>query len=228
MPPDPNELGWKDTVQCPPGIDHPHHRPLRRLPRQIPLPLPHPRARSQRHDASLRSHRLTFVTDTAPVLFLRSGWRSVSTRRSRHAKERLPSPLGPHPQRCIPRQQTPWPAPRSSIPNPSPRNFRPAMRSSSATPASAPAGSPWAQARSATAEPPTRPASAPRPSPGCFSMATTRTVSASSTPPTPTAAIPTSPQRSSNSPATKSPSSPRPTPAIPQEFAPTSTATAKN
>ena len=33
---------------------------------------------------------------------------------------------------------------------------------------------------------------------------------------------------SSNSPATKSPSSPRPTPAIPREFAPTSTATAKN
>ncbi len=70
VPPEPNELGWKDTVQCPAGIDHPHHRALRGLPRQIPLSLPHPRARSQRHDASLRSHRLTFVTDTAPALFL--------------------------------------------------------------------------------------------------------------------------------------------------------------
>ena len=38
---------------------HPHHRPFRRLHRQIPLPLPHPRARIQRHDAPLRSHRLS-------------------------------------------------------------------------------------------------------------------------------------------------------------------------
>ncbi len=41
---------------------HPRHRPLRRLCRQIPLPLPHPRTRSQRHDAPLRSHRLTHET----------------------------------------------------------------------------------------------------------------------------------------------------------------------
>ncbi len=59
-------------------------------------------------------------------------------------------------------------------------------------------------------------------------MVITKTVFASSTQATPTAATLTSPPPSSNFRATRSPSSPKPTRAIPLEFAPTLTATAKN
>ena len=59
VPPDAQRTRLEGHRPVPPRHDHPHHRPLRRLHRQIPLPLPHPRARSQRHDAPLRSHRLT-------------------------------------------------------------------------------------------------------------------------------------------------------------------------